>query len=229
MNACETCGAKFYLKKDLNYHVRAIHQKIRPFKCDICKTKFAKKQNLKQHISAVHEKIKAFQCDICQLKFSVKLNLNIHIEAVHENVLRFKCNICDKRYGTVYQLKSHSNSHEKKSHSKSGLAHKFYKSKVKKSLGYDMVDKNDVMPADANDIKNTDILERDTLITVKSEPIECLLVSETENFSTIKSDKQEQFITVKSEDDKFLHEISLTDDGKQITVTNNIIKDEMLS
>ena len=95
------------MKKDLNYHVRAIHQKIRPFKCDICKTKFAKKQNLHQHISAVHEKIKAFQCDICELKFSVKLNLNIHIETVHENVLRFKCNICNKDYASLKYLNSH--------------------------------------------------------------------------------------------------------------------------
>ena len=52
--------------------------------------KFANKQNLQKHVEAVHEGIKPFKCSVCDVKFANEQNLKTHIETIHEGIKSFK-------------------------------------------------------------------------------------------------------------------------------------------
>ena len=56
---------------------------------------------VKQHIKAVHNKEKPFKCEVCQTCFGEKVNLNRHQRTIHENDKPFKCGICQKSYGFI--------------------------------------------------------------------------------------------------------------------------------
>lgn len=51
---CDICGKMFVSKGNMNKHVKAVHNKVRPFKCDICGTCFSFRDVLRRHVDYVH-------------------------------------------------------------------------------------------------------------------------------------------------------------------------------
>ena len=43
------------MKQQLTLHIRAIHEKVRPFTCDLCSFAAARKQEVVRHRTAVHD------------------------------------------------------------------------------------------------------------------------------------------------------------------------------
>ena len=78
-------------KGNLNVHIVAVHEGIKPFKCDTCDANFARKDKLIAHIAAIHEGKKPYKCGNCDARFAQKPNLHGHIAAVHEGKKSFKC------------------------------------------------------------------------------------------------------------------------------------------
>ena len=55
---CEICSHFFNTKKDLDQHIKYIHDKIKDAHCEICGKEFGRKGDLKKHIMSIHEGIK---------------------------------------------------------------------------------------------------------------------------------------------------------------------------
>ena len=141
---CDVCGKVFSLKKELNKHRIAYHDKnieAIQYQCDICLKTFPHIQTVSQHKKSVHLKLK-FHCDICSREFAwksslqkhkrefhfgiqfpchfceytstQKSHLKVHINAQHECTFKFECDICCK----VFKQKSHLKKHVEVVHDK---------------------------------------------------------------------------------------------------------------
>ena len=61
---CDVCEKVFSRRGDLLKHVKADHDKIKPFVCNECERKFSESGTLKRHMRT-HTKEKPFQCSLC--------------------------------------------------------------------------------------------------------------------------------------------------------------------
>ena len=49
-------SCNFQVKSNLTYHIKTVHEGIKPFKCEYCDKKFGKKSAVKPHVANKHEK-----------------------------------------------------------------------------------------------------------------------------------------------------------------------------
>ena len=95
-------------RQNLNKHINAIHEKIKPFKCDLCDYACSQKSSMNSHKKHVHEGFK-FTCDSCDKQFSSRRNLTAHVEGYHNKNKdsNIYCDPCDKFYATPASFQQH--------------------------------------------------------------------------------------------------------------------------
>ncbi len=113
MFPCDQCDYKSKHKCAVTEHIKAVHQKVKPFQCAHCDFKASRKSNLREHINRHHQNSLNFKCKECKFTANNQGKLDLHIKAVHMLKKDFKCDECD--YETMYKhhLKRHKISHEK--------------------------------------------------------------------------------------------------------------------
>ncbi len=79
----ENCDRQFNYPSQLLRHVRALHEKQRPYKCPHCPSEFSKIHNVTDHIKRVHIVQKKYQCLQCSASFSIGGFLTKHTRAAH--------------------------------------------------------------------------------------------------------------------------------------------------
>lgn len=90
---CEICSRKFVNGKTLSKHVKAVHNKIKPFICNVCGKKMARKASLIIHMRQ-HTGEKPLHCKVC--KFSTRDPSVLHKHQLrHEKTEKLKCKHCD--------------------------------------------------------------------------------------------------------------------------------------
>ncbi|XP_017479280.1 PREDICTED: zinc finger protein 879 [Rhagoletis zephyria] len=90
---CEICSRKFVNGKTLSKHVKAVHNKIKPFICNVCGKKMARKASLIIHMRQ-HTGEKPLHCKTC--KFSTRDPSVLHRHQLrHEKAEKLKCALCD--------------------------------------------------------------------------------------------------------------------------------------
>jgi len=77
------CDQLFTQSSHLNQHIRAVHDRLKPFHCTLCNRSFGKKYDLTSHRSAVHLKVKGHTCQECRKPFAKRSNLVRHYAKVH--------------------------------------------------------------------------------------------------------------------------------------------------
>ena len=95
---CEHCGKCFVSNYPLKRHVKSVHEeKTFKHQCYICSKSVNK---LEEHIRAVHDKVKPFICSICGYKCGKQNQLDKHMEWVHDDkkVRPFKCSKCSASF-----------------------------------------------------------------------------------------------------------------------------------
>ena len=73
---CSVCHEQFCFKKDLDEHMKKIHDGIR---CEVCDLKFSRRDSLKKHI----EDYSPSNCDTCSLPFCNSQDLRNHKSCNH--------------------------------------------------------------------------------------------------------------------------------------------------
>lgn len=104
---CTDCNKIFFMKKDLNTHIRQIHLLM---KCSKCSRRFRNEKELSLHMDR-HKKSSDFTCSKCPKSFSNRQNLLRH-EKTHINKNFFECIICNKFFGQKTNLMRHLNIHK---------------------------------------------------------------------------------------------------------------------
>ena len=104
---CGKCSYRTKYKRDLNNHIKAIHDKIRDRVCKECGYATSNKETLKNHIKAIHDKIRDQVCKECEFATSNKLSLKHHINSVHRKIKNYKCEDCNFATSWSMSLSSH--------------------------------------------------------------------------------------------------------------------------
>jgi uncharacterized Zn-finger protein len=109
---CNDCGGSFLFKSQLQSHINAVHQKIRPFECDQCQKTFSRKYNLNLHIQSNCKNLKKkYKCNECEKSFEKKKYLKRHVDRIHLKIkpLRFICDECEAPFEEKKCLEHHTN------------------------------------------------------------------------------------------------------------------------
>lgn len=104
---CDLCSGSFTSRRDLETHVRTVHEKLRPYKCPHCDSHFGTKSNLNTHTKSVHEGKRPFPCVACTMAFKTRGNLETHVLTVHEHKRPFSCEYCQATFGTKSVMNRH--------------------------------------------------------------------------------------------------------------------------
>lgn len=84
-------------KAKVNFHTKAVHEKVGYLKCTFCDFSSSQRVNMNVHIKAIHEKKKDVYCLCCDYAASTNILVNMHTKVVHENIFCVKiCNIHPK-------------------------------------------------------------------------------------------------------------------------------------
>ena len=94
---CYICDKTYLNEKNLQDHVKRLHEKAKSYECGRCKKTFTRMSNLNRHFANIHGKT-SFNCDLCGNKFTQKYNLTHHISRIHHQNRPYECEICRKRY-----------------------------------------------------------------------------------------------------------------------------------
>ena len=83
---CSICDKIFSNLSQLNSHIEAVHEGLKPFACTLCDSKFSYRNKLQRHVVTVHEGKKPYLCSTCGTGFRDQNDLNRHIERIHEGL-----------------------------------------------------------------------------------------------------------------------------------------------
>ncbi|GAB0096616.1 zinc finger protein weckle [Sergentomyia squamirostris] len=129
---CPYCGKKFAEMRQVQTHIRVVHQGDRPFICEQCGKSFATKRGLAEH-RVTHSDEYPFHCPHCPKKFKSNPLLKRHVDThnnttytcphcgislntqrtlkmhmlVHSDVKKYKCQHCGNEYKRAKALKEH--------------------------------------------------------------------------------------------------------------------------
>jgi uncharacterized Zn-finger protein len=78
----EGCTSAFILRSHLRKHVRAIHEKLKPYLCPHCGKDFAYQGSYSRHLLTQHTENpqRQFQCHLCDKAFFDKNHLQAHLQ-----------------------------------------------------------------------------------------------------------------------------------------------------
>jgi Zinc finger, C2H2 type len=80
---CSQCSSSFTERFNLNKHIRAVHERRRPYQCQTCLARFQQRDHMQKHEMCVHKKLRQFSCDACGASFGWRGVLKKHRKSVH--------------------------------------------------------------------------------------------------------------------------------------------------
>lgn len=109
-NICQPCTFSFirFLVICSNKHIRALHEKSKPFKCSECKSQFSFQDGLTRHVAMVHREARPFKCpeSECNKTFKQKAHAEKHFASVHQKLKPCVC-FCGAAFRENYNMKQH--------------------------------------------------------------------------------------------------------------------------
>uniref|UniRef100_A0A8C0FDG4 Uncharacterized protein n=1 Tax=Bubo bubo TaxID=30461 RepID=A0A8C0FDG4_BUBBB len=107
--SCNTCEQLFSTHQNLRQHRLAVHSDEWGFACVFCDKRFKRQKDINDHIRRVHEKKQDPQsCPYCDKVISSK-SLVFHMRT-HTGEKPYECGICHSKFAQPSQLKIHTRS-----------------------------------------------------------------------------------------------------------------------
>ena len=108
-NISSNCDFAASKKKELEVHVKGVHQKIKDMKCQLCDFSASSDKAMRPHIRRVHLEIRNHACTECKFSSARKADLNMHkkIHEMKEKTDMINCMICGKEFKERKYLVNH--------------------------------------------------------------------------------------------------------------------------
>ena len=121
---CEFCGTQFVNARNLELHIKSIHEpnSCRPeITCKICEKSFSQTSSLNRHMKENHKEVNAnedyvvdihdlifIQCEHCEKEFKRKSDLTRHVLSIHStDDKKIQCPYCDSKLSRKDAFKRH--------------------------------------------------------------------------------------------------------------------------
>ncbi|XP_017867792.1 PREDICTED: zinc finger protein 502-like [Drosophila arizonae] len=102
---CHICGKIYKEHFQLQSHLRASHDKLRPYLCSKCPKNYARLTHLNDHMRS-HSEQRDFVCNICYMTFRRSQELTRH-KLRHQQGRNYKCSQCDAKFNQHSGLYQH--------------------------------------------------------------------------------------------------------------------------
>ena len=102
---CKHCGQIAANKRDLQSHLRKVHNQPFEHICSICKKEFGTRAALVIHKRS-HNPPNEFECPVCKKKFVKRYYLKMHLYT-HTGEKPFKCDHCNCGFASLSRLNRH--------------------------------------------------------------------------------------------------------------------------
>ena len=222
---CDMCQSKFVDKYKLENHLR-LHANLNIYKCNVCDKRYSSRRGLRGHLN-LHTNPDKTKCKICQKVIPRPFDINNHLKTHSKD--RLHCKFCNKKFSLVSR---HLKLHEEKCSEKPEMQNNknmedlpaIYEIETtdhQNTTGLSGLDDNQISYEQLTIVKN----EQKILSQIPMKNDSCYQTSVT--FGQNYISEQHFNPVVKNEHDEFFQELSLTDNGQQISVTNYIIEDEI--
>ncbi|ELT90818.1 hypothetical protein CAPTEDRAFT_89895 [Capitella teleta] len=135
--ALQTCGKRFRGRTNLQFHMKAAHNKESAFKCHLCDKIYSSMSRLQLHLSVHYEpQSPQLQCSFCDGRFESRLKLMQHLRTCHDAALSpsddedlpksvsssassregdkaelYACQFCNRSFDRLYSLHRHERVH----------------------------------------------------------------------------------------------------------------------
>lgn len=93
---CEVCSKTFKSSRNLNDHLRRVHNKIKKHQCSYCGKRFVDRYVLSVHLRH-HTGVRPYKCTKCEKTFIRSDGLKEHM-AIHSQRIAFDCEKCAKKF-----------------------------------------------------------------------------------------------------------------------------------
>ena len=108
---CQLCGIVCHSEGYLKRHHLRKHVLPKPvIKCDKCEKQFKSQHCLTWHVRIVHDKVKPWTCNVCNKSFGRKTELLFH-ERRHTGEYPYRCPYCKKSFVAKFKLNQHIKVH----------------------------------------------------------------------------------------------------------------------
>ncbi|XP_031634482.1 zinc finger protein 91 isoform X3 [Contarinia nasturtii] len=106
---CDICSNVFATSKTLSKHIKAVHNRIKPFICSVCGYKSARKSTWEIHMRQ-HTGEKPMSCKVCSFCTADPSVLRKH-EMRHNDKTKYQCTECDYTSIQSINFKNHMKRH----------------------------------------------------------------------------------------------------------------------
>ena len=108
--SCKQCGKKFSQKRNLDRHIKVVHENIKLFPC-ICGKLFGSKQEMERHVKLCSQKnLEGFCCPKCRGQFDSMETMYDHLKSCEKIDLKsneFDCEKCGEKFQEKESLSRH--------------------------------------------------------------------------------------------------------------------------
>ncbi|GJQ69060.1 hypothetical protein Trydic_g6224 [Trypoxylus dichotomus] len=106
MCICEVCSKTFKSTRNLNDHLRRVHNESKKHECNYCGKRFVDKYMLSIHIRC-HTGVRPYKCTLCEKAFIRSDGLKEHL-ATHGDRILYECQKCGKKFTSKKGIARHT-------------------------------------------------------------------------------------------------------------------------
>lgn len=109
VHRCHLCDRILISKRNLNDHIRNVHDNVKNYSCKNCDMKFPTRNHLGRHVDSKHpsRETPLHSCNLCEYKSHSRCNFQRHLQRHDPCEKKYSCYFCGKKFRDFSRLRGH--------------------------------------------------------------------------------------------------------------------------